>query len=93
VTASMSQSTEVAEELMLYFLQIGNEEDFTACLYACYDLVRPDVVLENAWRHNKMDFAMPYMIQSLRGAMEKVRYYYACEVVSRCDMVLNDYTL
>lgn len=29
----------------------------------CYDLLRPDVILELAWRHNIMDFAMPYLIQ------------------------------
>lgn len=29
----------------------------------CYDLLRPDVILELAWRHNIMDFAMPFLIQ------------------------------
>lgn len=29
----------------------------------CYDLLRPDVIMELAWRHKIMDFAMPYMIQ------------------------------
>lgn len=29
----------------------------------CYDLLRPDVILELAWRHKITDFAMPYMIQ------------------------------
>jgi clathrin heavy chain len=32
-------------------------------LFQCYDLLRPDVILELAWRHNIMDFAMPYLIQ------------------------------
>lgn len=31
-------------------------------LYACYDLIRPDVVLEVSWRHGLNDFTMPYMI-------------------------------
>lgn len=34
-------------------------------LYACYDLIRPDVVLELSWRHGLNDFAMPYMINML----------------------------
>ena len=36
---------------------------FAACLFQCYDLLHPDVILELAWRHNIMDFAMPYLIQ------------------------------
>ena len=46
-----------------YFLEEKNYECFAACLFSCYDLLKPDAVLELAWRHNIMDFAMPYMIQ------------------------------
>jgi clathrin heavy chain len=34
--------------------------------------LRPDVILELAWRHNIMDFAMPYMIQVIREYTSKV---------------------
>jgi clathrin heavy chain len=34
-------------------------------LYACYDLIRPDLVLELSWRHGLNDFTMPYMINML----------------------------
>lgn len=34
-------------------------------LYACYDLIRPDLVLEISWRHGLHDFTMPYMINML----------------------------
>lgn len=34
-------------------------------LYACYDLVRPDLVLELSWRNGLNDFTMPYMINML----------------------------
>lgn len=34
-------------------------------LYACYDLIRPDVILEMSWRHGLHDFTMPYMINLL----------------------------
>lgn len=34
-------------------------------LYACYDLIRPDLVLELSWRNGLHDFTMPYMINML----------------------------
>ena len=34
-------------------------------LYACYDLIRPDLVLELSWRNGLNDFTMPYMINML----------------------------
>ncbi|RGB43851.1 hypothetical protein C1646_679763 [Rhizophagus diaphanus] len=51
IIPSYYRSTEIAEELLEYFVQIGNKECFTACLYTCYDLVRSDVVLEMSWKH------------------------------------------
>merc|ERR1712179_285025 len=43
-----------------------------ACLFQCYDLLHPDVILELAWKHNIMDFAMPYLIQVMREYTSKV---------------------
>lgn len=34
-------------------------------LYACYYLLRPDLVLELSWRNGLTDFSMPYMINML----------------------------
>lgn len=34
-------------------------------LYACYDLIRPDLVLELSWRNGLNDFTMPYLINLL----------------------------
>ena len=31
-------------------------------LYACYDLIRLDVVMEISWRHGLTDFTMPFLI-------------------------------
>ena len=62
----------IAEELLAYFLEIKNSECFAACLFTCYDLVKPDVVLELAWRHNIVDFAMPYLVQVMREYINKV---------------------
>lgn len=70
--ASESKDTELAEELLAWFLSEDKKECFAACLFTCYDLLRPDVVLETAWRHNIMDFSMPYFIQVMREFLSKV---------------------
>jgi clathrin heavy chain len=71
-TASVSGSTEVAEELLSYFVDIGNKECFAALLYICFDLLRSDVVEELSWRHGLNDFYMPYKIQHQRTLVEKL---------------------
>lgn len=73
VTAATSSSTEVAEELMSYFVDIGNKECFAALLYICFDLLRSDVVEELSWQHGLNDFYMPYKIQNARTLVEKVK--------------------
>lgn len=78
--ASESKDTELAEELLQWFLVEEKKECFAACLFTCYDLLRPDVVLETAWRHNIMDFAMPYFIQVMREYLSKVRTDKTCSV-------------
>jgi hypothetical protein len=45
-TAAVSNETSVAEELLSYFVDIGNKDCFAATLYVCFDLLRPDVVAE-----------------------------------------------
>ena len=71
-TAAASNSTEVTEELLTYFVVIGNRECFAAMLYVCFDLLRPDVVMDLSWQHGLNDFYMPYKIQSERSLTEKV---------------------
>ena len=34
-------------------------------LYACYDLIRLNVVMELSWRHGLTDFSMPFMINHM----------------------------
>jgi clathrin heavy chain len=70
--AAESKNAEVAEELLAYFLDKKAFDCFAACLFQCYDLLHPDVILELAWRHNIMDFAMPYLIQVMREYTSKV---------------------
>ncbi|GLV38478.1 Clathrin heavy chain [Carabus blaptoides fortunei] len=67
-----SRQQELAEELIAWFLERKAYDCFTACLYQCYDLLRPDVILELSWRHGIMDFAMPYLIQVTREYTSKV---------------------
>jgi hypothetical protein len=67
-----SRNTDIAENLIAWFLEIDRSDCFAACLYSCYDLLRPDVILELAWRHNIMDYAMPYLVQVLREYLTKV---------------------
>ena len=73
ITAAASNSNEVAEELLSYFVDIGNKECFAAMLYVCFDLLHSDVVEEMSWQHGLNDFYMPYKIQRTRSLVEKVR--------------------
>ncbi len=72
VTAAVSASTDVAEDLLSYFVDIGNRECFASMLYICFDLLRSDVVEELSWQHGLNDFFMPYKIQIQRSLVEKV---------------------
>lgn len=72
VTAATSASIEVAEDLLSYFVDIGNKECFAGMLYACFDLLRADVVEELSWQHGLNDFYMPYKIQRTRTLVDKV---------------------
>ena len=72
VTAATSASTEVTEELLSYFVDIGNKECFAAMLYVCFDLLREDVVEELSWQHGLNDFYMPYKIQKKWSLIERV---------------------
>merc|ERR1712113_720486 len=65
-TAFDSGNADLAESLLRYFIETENKECFAACLYTCYDLIRPDVGLELAWRRGYLDYAMPFLIQVLR---------------------------
>lgn len=60
-TANESQDVDIAEDLLRFFVSIQDKACFSATLYTCYDLIRPDTALELAWRYGYSDFAMPYM--------------------------------
>jgi len=71
-TAAESKSQDLAENLLYYFVDRKEKECFSAALFTCYELIRPDVVLELAWRFGLTDFAMPFMIQSFRQFSDKL---------------------
>jgi clathrin heavy chain len=71
-TVSASKDPAVADDLLKFFVTENRPDCFAACLYNCYELIRPDVALELAWRNKMMDFFMPYIIQVLREYTGKV---------------------
>jgi clathrin heavy chain len=71
-TAAESGESPLAEELLSFFVSEKLNACFSACLFTCYPLLRTDVVLELAWRNNLQDFAMPFMIQSMREMQDKL---------------------
>jgi len=71
-TAAASGNVELAENLLRFFNEGEDKECFAACLYTCYDLIRPDVALELAWRKGMLDYAMPYLIQTMREYTSRI---------------------
>jgi clathrin heavy chain len=71
-TAAESQSTELCEDLLRFFVEQGRHDCFGASLYTMYDYLLPDVVLELAYRYEMMDFALPYMVQTVREYTTRV---------------------
>ncbi|KAF2720329.1 clathrin heavy chain [Polychaeton citri CBS 116435] len=61
-TAALSGKTEVVEDLIRYFVDIGSKECYVGMLYACYDLLPLHTVMELSWRNGLTDFTMPFMI-------------------------------
>jgi len=83
--ASESKQIELAEDLIAWFLDEKLYECFAACLFQCYDLLRADVILELSWRHNIMDFAMPFMIQTMREFSTRLDKLEEAEKVRSAD--------
>jgi len=70
----VSNLTEVAEDLLTYFVVIGNRECFAAILYACFDLLRSDIVMDLSWQHGLNNSYMPYRIQQQRSMLDKAHF-------------------
>jgi clathrin heavy chain len=62
------------ENLLRFFVEKGEKEYFTVTCYTCFDQIKPDVVMELAWRFNMMEFAMPFFIQITREMTSRVEH-------------------
>merc|ERR1712205_254880 len=71
-TAAQSGESDLALELLQFFTDEKKPECFAACLFTCYDLIKPDVALELAWMNGMTDHVMPYMIQTMRDFSSKI---------------------
>ena len=71
-TAAESSDSALAEDLLNFFVGEKLNACFSACLFTCYPLLRPDVVLELSWRNGLNDFAMPFLIQTMREMQTKL---------------------
>jgi len=71
-TCAESGESSLAEDLLNFFVGEKLNACFSACLFTCYPLLRADVVLELSWRNGLTDFAMPFMVQTMRELQIKV---------------------
>jgi len=75
-TTAISGDATVAEELLRFFAFDIDEKDraacFAACLYICYDILLPDVVMEVAWMADLKEYAQPYFINATREYTSRV---------------------
>ena len=72
-TAAASQRSEIVEELLRFFVEEGRKDCFTACLFACFDFIAPDVALELSWKYGMTDFAMPFFIQTIKNMNDRLK--------------------
>jgi len=49
-TVAESKDAAMAEDLLRHIMNMEDKELLAAMLYTCYDLIKPDVALEMAWR-------------------------------------------
>ena len=70
--AAKSGDSVIVDELLDFFIDSGNKECFAASLCTCYDLLKPDEVMQKAWLKGLSDWIMPYMIQVMRDMTGKI---------------------
>lgn len=71
-TAQESQNKEIVKKLLKFFAENQLKEFFSVITYTCYELLKPDDVLEMAWRYGLNEFSMPYMIQVFKELTQKI---------------------
>ena len=48
-TTAQSGDSDIAEELLRFFVEQKEKECFAAMLYTCYEFIKPDVAMEVRW--------------------------------------------
>ena len=71
-TALESGKEKYVNDLLKYFAEKKDKESFAACLYTCYEFIKPDVAMELAWRYGMTEMCMPFMIQTMRDLTKKM---------------------
>jgi clathrin heavy chain len=71
-TVAESRDPALAEDLLRHIMHMEDKELFAAMLYTCYELVKPDVALEVAWRCGLYEYVMPYFIQFVKDLSLRV---------------------
>jgi clathrin heavy chain len=71
-TVAESKDPALAEDLLRHIMNMQDKELFAAMLYTCYELVKPDVALEIAWRSNLTEYVMPYFIQFVKDLSTRI---------------------
>ena len=71
-TALESGKEQYVNDLLKYFAEKKDKESFAACLYTCYEFIKPDVAMELAWRYGMTEMCMPFMIQTMRDLTRKM---------------------
>lgn len=71
-TVAESRDPVLAEDLLRFIMHMEDKELFAAMLYTCYELVKPDVALEVAWRCGLYEYVMPYFIQFVKDLSLRV---------------------
>ncbi|CCJ29399.1 unnamed protein product [Pneumocystis jirovecii] len=72
-TASHSREIDVVKDLLKYFQDIGANDCFVAMLYAGYDLLPVDYVMDLTWRGGFMDVTMPFFINFIYQQDQKIK--------------------
>ena len=71
-TALESKKEQYVNDLLKFFAERKDKESFAACLYTCYEFIKPDVAMELAWRYGMTEMCMPFMIQTMRDLTRKM---------------------
>lgn len=71
-TVAESKDGNLCEQLMRFIIDMDDKELFAAMLYTCYEVIKPDVVLEIAWRFGLLEYIVPYFIQFVKDLSMRV---------------------